>query len=307
MRRRLLFRKKHLKETWDRHIGWLARKAWASGVRQAARLLGSGRFALKAMEKKAAQLAAEFVISTQNEVHTTKALWNLRERVPPLTSRDNLPSRVEYAYNNLVLALETDIRANSSHFSSSSWPLESYDRTQGHFVLWLCPQKACWREALGSSALRGQHQQSWTLLRPITTLVLLCRPAPRCSEAMWRQRCIHRTEPRGALFFKCYRKCGTHNVLSTKLQEGHHRVPHDHPGILKKTVFRCRYPEHGTSPCSTVNKSVVSAAARQRACPEIWAPMAEIREKLRRQKLIVGHRPSHLDKLIANPDEIVVQ
>ena len=113
VRGRLIQRKKHLKETWDRQIGWLARKAWAQGVRQAARLLGSGRKAVEAMAQKAAQLAAEFVISPPTARLRATALANLRERVSPLRSGHNLPSRVEAAYNNLVLALETDIQASA--------------------------------------------------------------------------------------------------------------------------------------------------------------------------------------------------
>lgn len=194
VRGRLIQRKKHLKETWDRQIGWLARKAWAQGVRQAARLLGSGRKAVEAMGQKAAQLAAEFVISPPTARLRATALANLRERVSPLRGGHNLPSRVEAAYNNLVLALETDIQAISSHHQSSYEPFSGLDGRCRHFVnLWLCPLMACWRVALGG------YEQSWAqglTLGQTTTLVLLCRPAPGGSEATWRHRSTRRTAPR---------------------------------------------------------------------------------------------------------------
>lgn len=207
VRGRLILRKKHLKETWDRQIGWLARKAWAQGVRQAARLLGSGRKAVEAMGQKAAQLAAEFVISPPPEDHTSTALANLRERVSPLRSGHNLPSRVEAAYNNLVLALETDIQAFSSDLQASYGPFSGLDGGARHFVpnLWLCPPMACWRVALGC------YEQSWARRYApsnTTTLVLLSRPALGGSEATWRHRSARRTGPRhnGAHFRMCYRK-----------------------------------------------------------------------------------------------------
>lgn len=81
-------------------------------------------------------------------------------------------------------------------------------------------------------------------------------------------------------------------------------------GVLRRSAYRSCYPEEWSpSGSSAIDKNLVTAvsAVRHRTSPQIWAPMDEIRDKLRCQKLIVGHRPSHMDKLLANPDEIVVQ
>ncbi len=122
----LLERKKNLQEAWDRKIGWLARKAWARGVRKAARLLGSERKAVEAMRQKAAQLAAEFVLGrpeysaraarSANSVnpansgpHQFSLLASFAKKLNN-TAPGPIPSTAEAAYNNLVLALETSIQ-----------------------------------------------------------------------------------------------------------------------------------------------------------------------------------------------------